>query len=92
MSVGRRAVEARKAEVLDLPTMAETTRLKPAAEEVNIFLVPSPRGDAAELSINELTSTTAALEKATLVYDKVKEIVDLYYQLIPTAVPYELLS
>ena len=56
--------------------------------------MPSPHGDAVpvEFSINELTSTTAALEKATLVYDKVKEIVDLYYQLIPTAVPYELLS
>ena len=52
------------------------------------------RRGAVEFSINELTSTTAALEKATLVYDKVKEIVDLYYQLIPTAVhvPYELLS
>ena len=40
--------------------------------------MPSPRGDAVpvEFSINELTSTTAALGKAMLVFDKVNEIVD----------------
>ena len=40
--------------------------------------MPSPHGDAVpvEFSINELTSTTAALGKAMLVFDKVDEIVD----------------
>ena len=69
-------LEARKKEVLALPTFADKTKLKPAAEEMYIFLVAAPRGGAAEMVIDETMATTAALECVTKVYDHVKTLVD----------------
>ena len=53
-------LEARKTEVLALPTFADTTGLKPAAEEVNMFLVPSPRGVAAETFVTEMRAASGS--------------------------------
>ena len=50
--------DVRRSQLVELPTLREITRMKPAVEEVNIYLVPLSNGAAAEACIQERTKKT----------------------------------
>ena len=67
-------MDMRKAQIDELPTIGQVTKMKPAVEECNIFIIPAASGAAAAAAINETTKTSDVQRLGDLLWEQMDKV------------------